>query len=128
MIHKKSAELDATNSRIAELELRLKIKDASLQNEKREIERVKEHYSKQIAELEEECRISKELQCRYHQNKLEELSKRECFTDIPKFNSNIRLVNTNSPISSQGAEFRLNMMLAKNDDESDESHDATVPK
>ncbi|XP_050534355.1 hamartin isoform X1 [Daktulosphaira vitifoliae] len=127
MVHKKTAELEATNSRIAELELRLKIKDASLQNEKREIERVKEHYSKQIAELEEECRILKEMQCRYHQNELEELSKRECLTDIPKFNTDIKLVNTNSPISSQGAEFRLNMMLAKNDEESDENHDVTLP-
>lgn len=135
----KSAQLDASNARVAELELKLSNKNASIYNEKREIEIIKEQFNKQLSGIKEECRILKELHCRYQENELEKNSKKYCqcqesklednskmeFIDrLPKYNVDMA---SNTSISDEGADFRLHMMMAMNDD-SENHHETTILK
>ncbi|VVC28746.1 Armadillo-type fold,Hamartin,Armadillo-like helical [Cinara cedri] len=120
-LYNKSALLDASNARIADLELRLNTKNANLQNDKREIELVKEHYNHQLSKLKEECRILKEMQCQYKENKEEEESKNKFLKDLPKFNSDVALVESSTSVSDQDTKFRLNMMFANIDESRDDA-------
>lgn len=120
MVHYKSSQLETSEARIADLELKLKKKNAYIQKEKREMELVKEQYHKQLSEAKEECRILREMQCRNHESRLEEESKAEFIHGLPKFNSDIDTVVSNFSISKEGADFRLNMMLANCEDSDDE--------
>lgn len=116
MLSHKSALLEESNARIADLELKLNIKNACIQNNKYNIELVKEQFNKQLSEVKEECRILKEIQCQYKENKEEEESKKKFIEDLPKFSSDLVMVDSNTSVSDQDANFRLSMMLADIDD------------
>jgi len=116
MLSHKSALLEESNARIADLELKLNIKNACIQNNKYNIELVKEQFNKQLSEVKEECRILKEIQCQYKENKEEEESKKKFIEELPKFSSDLVMVDSNTSVSDQDADFRLSMMLADIDD------------
>lgn len=116
MLSHKSALLEESNARIADLQLKLNIKNACIQNNKYNIELVKEQFNKQLSEVKEECRILKEIQCQYKENKEEEESKKKFIEELPKFSSDLVMVDSNTSVSDQDANFRLSMMLADIDD------------
>lgn len=118
IVYHKSAQLEASNARIANLELKLNTKNICMQNDKREIELVKEQFNKTIFELKEECRILKEAQCRYKENKEEEEYKKKFLDDLPKFSSDVAMVDSNASVSEQDIEFRISMMSADIDNSS----------
>jgi len=129
MLSHKSALLEESNARIADLELKLNIKNACIQNNKYNIELVKEQFNKQLSEVKEECRILREIQCQYKENKEEEESKKKFIEELPKFSSDLVMVDSNTSVSDQDANFRLNMMLADIDDSRDDiSVIPTTPK
>jgi len=120
MLCRKSALLEASNARIADLELRLNNKNAYMQNGKCEIELVKKQFNKQLSEVKEECRILKEMLCQYKENKEEEESKKKFIDELPKFSSDLVMVKSNTSVTDQDADFRLSMMLADIDDTCDD--------
>ncbi|XP_060843203.1 hamartin isoform X3 [Rhopalosiphum padi] len=129
MLYHKSALLEASNARIADLELKLNNKNACIQNDKYKIELVKKQFNKQLSEVKEECRILKEIQCQYKENKEEEESKKKFIEELPKFSSDLVMVDSNTSVSDQDANFRLSMMLANIDDSRDDiSVIPTTPK
>ncbi|XP_016662477.1 hamartin isoform X3 [Acyrthosiphon pisum] len=112
MLYHKSALLEASNARIADLELKLNNKNAFMQNGKCEIEKVKHQYNKKLSEVKEECRILKEIQCQNKEYKEEEESRKKFMEELPKFSSDLVMVDSNTSVSDQDANFRLSMMLA----------------
>ncbi|CAH1709062.1 hamartin isoform X2 [Aphis gossypii] len=120
MLSHKSALLEESNARIADLELKLNTKNACIQNNKYNIELIKEQFNKQLSEVKEECRILKEIQCQYKENKEEEESKKKFIEELPKFSSDLVMVDSNTSVSDQDANFRLSMMLADIDDSRDD--------
>lgn len=112
MLYHKSALLEASNARIADLELKLNIKNVEVQNDKRKIELITEQFNKQLSEIREECKALREIQCQYEENKEEEESKKRFLKDLPKFSPDVNLVDSNITVSEQEAEYRLGMMLA----------------
>jgi len=119
MLYHKSALLEASNARIADLELKLNNKNAFMQNDKCEIEKVKQQFNKKLLEIKEECRILKEIQCQNKEYKEEEESRKKFLEELPKFTSDLVMVNSNTSVSDQDANFRLSMMLADIDDSCD---------
>lgn len=122
LLYHKSALLDASNARIADLELKLNAKNICMQNDKSEIELVKEQFNKQITELKEECRVLKEIKCQYEENKEEEESKtrfEQFLKNLPKFNSEVTMVDSQPSTSDQDANFRLSMLLAEKNESCD---------
>jgi len=119
MLYHKSALLEASNARIADLELKLNNKNAFMQNGKCEIEKVKHQFNKKLSEVKEECRILKEIQCRNKEYKEEEESRKKFLEELPKFSSDLVMVDSNTSVSDQDANFRLSMMLADIDDNCD---------
>ncbi|XP_025197525.1 hamartin isoform X3 [Melanaphis sacchari] len=129
MLDHKSALLEASNARIADLELKLSNKNACIQNDKHKIELVKKQFNKQLSEMKEECRILKEIQCKYREDKEEEESKKKFIEELPKFSSDLVMVDSNTSVSDQDANFRLSMMLADIDNSRGEiSVIPTTPK
>lgn len=128
IVYHKTAQLEASNARIANLEQKLNTKNICMQNDKREIELVKEQFNKTIFELKEECRNLKEFQCRYIENKEEEESKKRFLEELPKFSSDVAMVDSNISISEQDTEFRISLMSADIDDSSNNVHVITTPK
>ncbi|XP_022179521.1 hamartin isoform X3 [Myzus persicae] len=119
MLYHKSALLEASNARIADLELKLNNKNAFMQNGKCEIENVKKQFNKKLSEVKEECRILKEIQCQNKEYKEEEESRKKFLEDLPKFSSDLVMVDSNTSVSDQDANFRLSMMLADIEDSCD---------
>ncbi|XP_025416247.1 hamartin isoform X2 [Sipha flava] len=111
MLYHKSALLEASNARIADLEVKLNTKDACMQKDKNEIELIKEQCNKQLSALKEECRVLKEMKCQYEENKEEEYFKKKFLEDLPKFSSDMVMVDSNASVSDQDAKFRLSMMV-----------------
>lgn len=111
MLYYKSALLEASNARIADLELKLNTKDSCVQKDKSEIELIKEQFNKQLSELKEECRLLKEIKCHYEENEEEKDSKKKFLEELPKFSSDMIMVDSNTSVSDQEAKFRLSMML-----------------
>lgn len=130
IVYHKTAQLEASNARIANLELKLNTKNICMQNEKRDIELVKEQFNKTIFELKKECRILKEFQCRYNENKEEEESKKKFLEELPKFSSDVAMVDSNISVSEEDTEFRISLMSEEDieDDDSNNVHDLTPPK
>lgn len=128
----KSALLDASNARIADLEQKLHTQNVCVQNEKSDTELLKEQFNKQLSELKEECRILKEIKCQYEENKEEEESKQrfeQFLKELPKFSSDVTMVDSQSSISDQDAKFRHTMLLAEKDESCDVVPDVpTTPK
>lgn len=119
-LYNKSALLDASKARIADLELRLNTKNTIIQNDKQEIELVKEHYDKQLSKVKEECRILKEMQCQFKENKIEKEFKDNFLKDLPKINSNIPLVDSSISVNDQDTKFGLSMMFENIDERCDD--------
>lgn len=129
MLYHKSALLEASNARNADLELKLNKKNAYMQHTKCQIELIKEQFHKQLSEVKEECRILKEMQCQYTENKEEEQSKKQFIEELPKFSSDLVMVKSNTTVCDHDAEFRLNMMLKDIDNRCDDiSAVPTTPK
>lgn len=125
-LYNKSALLEVSNARIADLELKLNIKDACIQKDKNEIELIKEQCNKKLFKFKEECRVLRELICQYEENKDEEDSKKRFLEELPKFSSDIVKVDSNTSVSDQDATFRLSMMLG--DDENFDDAFVLTPK
>jgi len=119
MLYHKSALLEASNAHIADLQMKLNNKNAFMQNGKCEIEMVKQQFNKKLSEVKEECRILKEIQCRNKEYKEEEESRKKFLEELPKFSSDLVMVDSNTSVSDQDANFRLSMMLADIDDNCD---------
>lgn len=121
-LYLKSALLDASNARIADLEQKLHNQNVCVQNEKSDTELLKEQFNKQLSELKEECRILKEIKCQYEENKEEEESKQrfeKFLKELPKFSSDATMVDSQSSVTDQDAKFRLSMLLAEKDESCD---------
>lgn len=131
-LYHKSALLDASNARIADLELKLINKDACVQKDKSEIELVKEQFNKQLSELKEECKTLKEIKCQYEEKKEEEEAKQkfeQFLSTLPKFSSDVTMVDSQSSVTDQETKFRLSMLLADKDESCDVVPDVpTTPK
>lgn len=119
MLYHKSALLDASNARIAQLEMKLNTTNACIQNEKRDFEFVKEKLNKQLSKANEECRILKDMQFQYKENKEESESKKEFLQKLPEFGPDVVMVDSNPIVCDQDVEFRLGMMMADIDDNCD---------
>ncbi|KAL4148614.1 hypothetical protein QTP88_002799 [Uroleucon formosanum] len=119
MLYHKSALLEASTARIADLESKLNNKNAFMQNGKCEIESIKHQFNKKLSELKEECRILREIQCQNKEYKEEEESRKKFMEELPKFSSDLAMVDSNTSVSDQDANFRLSMMLADIDDSCD---------
>jgi len=128
MLYHKSALLEASNARIADLELRLNIKNVGLENDKREIELIKEQFNKQLSEIREECKTLREIQCQYEENKEEEESKKKFLEELPKFGADVIMVDSNTSVSEQDAEYRLGLMSAADIDDSCNDIPILTPK
>lgn len=119
MLYHKSALLEASTARIADLESKLNNKNAFMQNGKCEIEKIKHQFNKKLSEVKEECRILREIQCQNKEYKEEEESRKKFMEELPKFSSDLAMVDSNTSVSDQDANFRLSMMLADIDDSCD---------
>lgn len=130
-LYYKSALLDASNARIADLEQKLHIQNVCVENEKSDTELLKEQFNKQLSELKEECRILKEIKCQYEENKEEEESKQrfeQFLKELPKFSTDVTMVDSQSS-TDQDAKFRLSMLLAEKNESCDVVPDVpTTPK
>lgn len=109
IVHNKSALLDASNARIVNLEHKLKVKDLSLQNDKHEMELVKEQLNKQLSELKEECRILREKNAIHENNKEEEEFRKQFLEGLPKFSSDAVMVDSQISVNDQEAEHKLGL-------------------
>lgn len=128
MLYHKSALLEASNARIADLELRLNIKNVGLENDKREIDLIKEQFNKQLFEIREECKTLREIQCQYEENKEEEESKKKFLEELPKFGADVIMVDSNTSVSEQDAKYRLGLMSAADIDDSCNDISILTPK
>jgi len=128
MLYHKSALLEASNARIADLEMKLNMKNIGIQNDKREIELVKEQFNKQLSEMREECKTLREIRCQYEENKEEEESKKKFLEELPKFGPDVIMVDSNTSVSEQDTEYRRGMMLAADIDDNCEDIPVLSPK
>lgn len=108
-LQSKSALLDASNARIANLERKLKMKDSCIQKDKQEMELVKEHFNKQLSELKEECRILREKNYQYEMNEEENEFKKQFLENLPKFSADALMVDSNISVNDQEAEHNLGL-------------------
>lgn len=83
-----------------------------MQNDKQEIELIKEHYNKQLSKVKEECRLLEEMQCQYKENKKDEEYMQNFLDALPKFNSDMAMVDSSTSLSDEDTKFRLSMIFA----------------
>lgn len=111
MLSKKSLLLDVSNSRVDSLQQQLHRQKICAQNHSYELELVKEQYNKKLSEIEKECVALKEIQCQFEEMKKEnEGTNKKFLEDLPKFSSDMKMIDSNISMSEHDRDYGLQML------------------
>lgn len=110
MLSKKSLLLDISNSRIDSLKQQLNRQTNCAQNYNYELELVKEQYNKKLSEIEKEYTALKEMQCQFEENKKENEANKKFLENLPKFSSDMKMIDSNILMNEQDRDYALHML------------------